>query len=90
MNKFLRAYRRLHIRQDELNSEMEMLLHNAGWKRSSSYPGALWLWRKEFPESTVQWVWKGTEKIPHPGFSINGASTENALLIEAAWNDVWI
>jgi hypothetical protein len=42
-----------------------------------------------FTESDVQWIWKGDEKVPHPGFTINGASTETALGIEAAWQDLW-
>ncbi len=86
-----------HTRLNKIEDEYEDLerakvdlLLEAGWKRSSGLPGALWLWSKTFPESAIQWQWKGREKVPHPGFTINGATTETALHIESAWQDCWI
>lgn len=86
---FLSRLRQLNELSDDHLRAKEDLLRSAGWSCSSDYPGALWLWSKSFPESAVQWVWRGKEKVPHPAFAINGATTEIALLIEAGWQDVW-
>lgn len=86
----LKQLRRLDDEVKKNKEKREGWLRQQGWKHSSSYPGALWLWSKDFPESEVQWVWRGKEKVPHAPFSINGAPTEIAISIEAAWLDVWV
>ncbi len=88
--QFLTELTRIEDKQNNLEREKVDLLLGAGWRRSSAFPGALSLWSKTFPESTVQWEWKGKEKAPHPGFTINGATTGTALHIEAAWQAYWI
>jgi len=89
MNSPLKQFQRLLDRQEIIEHDKEAWLRAQGWEHSSDYPGALWLWRKTFPQSEVQWRWKDGEKVPHPGFYLNGVSTEVALRIEAAWLDVW-
>jgi hypothetical protein len=86
---FLKQYRKILGSLHVATMRKEDLLREYGWKWSSDYPGSFWLWSKTFTESDVQWIWKGDEKVPHPGFTINGASTETALGIEAAWQDLW-
>jgi hypothetical protein len=89
MKAFLRSLVKLDNQVEGNRLARESLLRSAGWKCSSDYPGALWLWSKSFPESEIQWIWRGQEKIPHPGFDINGATTEAALHIEASWQNLW-
>lgn len=90
MSDFLQEYRKLYTKTSRIEDAREALLQANGWKRSCDYPGSFWLWSKSFPESEVQWVWRGKGKVPHPGFTINGATTEIALSIEAAWQDIWV
>lgn len=77
-------------RKEVLERAKEAWLRDQGWECSSDYPSSLWLWSKDFPQSTVQWRWRGAEKVPHPGFSLRGVSMDVALRIEAAWLDLWV
>lgn len=86
----LRQLRRIEKQASENELKRVAWLRQQGWKESSDYPGALWLWSKNFPESEVQWVWRGAKRIPHPAFSINGAPINIAITIEAAWLDLWV
>lgn len=90
-SKFLTKFNKLNYKLEDIQQAKRDLLREYGWKESSDYPGAFWLWSKTFPESDVQWRWtaseKGPIKVPKEGCIINGASLDIALHIEASWQD---
>ena len=79
-------------REDTMYQDKKQILHDAGWTRSCDWPGALWLWSKTFPESTVQCRQYGgsLERRPHPPIEVKCASLDNALRIELEWQRNWI
>jgi len=74
---------------NDISYKTDAFLRSCGWTCSSDYPGSRWLWRKAFPESKTQWCWVGEEKVPYAARTIDGATTEIALDIEAAWQELF-
>lgn len=76
-------------REEQLEQEKQNWLRSQGWAYSSALPGSYWLWSKSFPASKIQWRWENGERVPSEPFTVNGATTEIALIIEMAWSDHW-
>lgn len=93
MSKLAALLEEHHDRLVTGRAAIEAELYACGWTSLSSLPGSMWLWRKSFPESKTQWIWKGRgadrRKVPHPPFTVLGATTDTAIAIEAAWQNLW-